>query len=180
MDREAWCATIHGVTKNWTRLSNWMELNWMFQNLKYTRFSVRHNISVFPLISYSCQFSETCDSGYWNQEDTILKCLFDLFGSRKRKDFQCFNLAEGSWVVVGLYPLGFLIFPQAEVRHPSSTVPFGLAALFTKWQPLSWSFPNVVVSGTCLSLLNRVWSAKLCPYFQGTPPPLTSFMLTST
>ena len=23
MDREAWLATVHGVTKNWTRLSNW-------------------------------------------------------------------------------------------------------------------------------------------------------------
>ena len=28
MDREAWCATIHGVTKSWTRLSDWTELNW--------------------------------------------------------------------------------------------------------------------------------------------------------
>ena len=27
MDREAWCATIHGVTKSWTRLSEWTELN---------------------------------------------------------------------------------------------------------------------------------------------------------
>ena len=26
MDREAWCATIHGVTKSRTRLSNWTEL----------------------------------------------------------------------------------------------------------------------------------------------------------
>ena len=28
MDREAWCATVHGVTKSWTWLSNWTELNW--------------------------------------------------------------------------------------------------------------------------------------------------------
>ena len=28
MDREAWRAAIHGVTKSRTRLSNWTELNW--------------------------------------------------------------------------------------------------------------------------------------------------------
>ena len=29
MDREAWRAAIHGVSKSWTRLSNWTELNWV-------------------------------------------------------------------------------------------------------------------------------------------------------
>ena len=27
MDREAWSAAVHGVTKSWTWLSNWTELN---------------------------------------------------------------------------------------------------------------------------------------------------------
>ena len=31
MDREAWHATVHGVAKSWTRLSNWTELHWRVQ-----------------------------------------------------------------------------------------------------------------------------------------------------
>ena len=32
MDREAWHASIHGVAKSWTRLSDWTELNWGILN----------------------------------------------------------------------------------------------------------------------------------------------------
>ena len=34
MDREAWHATVHGVTKSQTQLSNWNELNWTTRQLK--------------------------------------------------------------------------------------------------------------------------------------------------
>ena len=34
MDREAWCVAVHGVTKCWTRLSDWSELKGKEQQLE--------------------------------------------------------------------------------------------------------------------------------------------------
>ena len=45
MDREAWRATIHGVTKSWTLLSYWNELNW------------KENLLLYPVSSIVLYFS---------------------------------------------------------------------------------------------------------------------------
>ena len=43
MDREAWHAAVHGVTKSWTGLSDCTELNWIIGNNTHNSFSVSFN-----------------------------------------------------------------------------------------------------------------------------------------
>ena len=39
MDREAWSAAVHGVTKSQTRLSDWTKLNWCWSSLLHGLFA---------------------------------------------------------------------------------------------------------------------------------------------
>ena len=54
MDREAWRAVVHGVTKSWTWLSGWTELNWCFWSLYFVPYGT--DIILLLLIEYSLSF----------------------------------------------------------------------------------------------------------------------------
>ena len=55
MDREAWHATIHGLAKSWTRLSDWTELNWTELSwASLHSFQVIHLVLIELFISVSC------------------------------------------------------------------------------------------------------------------------------
>ena len=63
MDREAWHAAVHGVTKSWTRLSDWTELNW----IKWT-FKVINSLLERELHAAECYGSELFFSSLWEIE----------------------------------------------------------------------------------------------------------------
>ena len=51
MDREAWCTAVHGVTKSWTRLSDWTE--WLLHFVLQEQTCLLFQVSLDFLLLYS-------------------------------------------------------------------------------------------------------------------------------
>ena len=103
MDREAWRASIHGVTKSRTRLSDWTELNW-------TESCSVVPDSLWPHGLYSSWNSPSQNTGVVNQ--SLLPMIFPTQGSNP-------GLQHCGWI---LYQLSHQGSPRILewVAHPFS------------------------------------------------------------
>ena len=75
MDREAWRAAIHGVTESRTRVSDWIELNWTYEN--YWLSPVCQEVC--PL--YSQRPLYLCSLSLINSLPSEMLCVWKLFSN---------------------------------------------------------------------------------------------------
>ena len=87
MNREAWYAAIHGVPNNWTRLSDWTELNkWRWENWSTTckRLKLEHFLTPHTKINskWIKQLNVRPETTVKLLEENIGKTLSDINHSR--------------------------------------------------------------------------------------------------
>ena len=98
MDREAWNAAIHGVTKSQTRLSDWTELNW-----------INYLVSFFSLSLFWVNYASTLR---YSWEDVASHLLYYFGSSTLETTFNCsFKIWKQSYLI-----------PRANLSWPEEVI----------------------------------------------------------
>ena len=69
MDKEAWRAAVHGVTKSWIRLSNWTTMS---KNYRIPYLSDFVSLSLIVVVRYTYAFPPTAGSLLYNEPPFLL------------------------------------------------------------------------------------------------------------
>ena len=150
MDRETWCAAVHGVSKSRTRLSDWTELNCREYNslLKKECFS-------------SLSLQNTCFQGKvflskeiinsWerrqNLQEKSMETALNILVSQVKMSFLLITFSRARFIEVGVILLNVFL----SCILPSA---YGTRAIYR------WSFLHSVLSESILNSTSR-FSVKL-------------------
>ena len=89
MDREAWHAAVHGVTKSRTQLSHWSELTWV-------------KAMVFPVVMYGCESWTIKKAELWRIDAFQLWCWRTLESLLDCMEIKLVNpKGNQSWIFIG-------------------------------------------------------------------------------
>ena len=103
-DREAWCATVHGIATSRTWLSDWTELNWMVWSFMYRRkkshvtHTALHDADSIPSLFIYLLDMFILASGICFTIEQIVICPHQFILMLKGKKFKGFDSA---WCLVG-------------------------------------------------------------------------------
>ena len=141
MDREAWCAAIHGVAKSRRRLSNWTELNWTEKTLNAPR-EASH--------SYEGMIWQQRSNGnrFKSRWDPAIRSSLAMHWPRTDSSQTMHPSIYSSSRIASLWSL----FPYLAIPPRYSTAS-ALTSVFQKWffqiiLPISTLPPRVPISGT--------------------------------
>ena len=150
MDRKAWCAAVYGVTKSWTQLSDWTELNWTDKEElticgpKSWVFKVSQKGDLFILLSlsldtHSIVHTAYASAGTFFQIGRSSAFLFLKFSSYQKHSYRSrpcwkvpFSTDTGPAIIS--FPR-ILIVPGTNVSHPHGKVLKSICMiLYLKWR----------------------------------------------